>query len=209
MDVMTDTAAPSPGSRAAKPLQILEAARDLFLKDGFSTTSMDAVAKLANVSKATVYAHYSSKEELFAAMMDSECRRTWPEMSSGDIAQLDPIPKVREIAQRYIRFITSGYPVSLLRVVSAEAPRNPDLGRLFYETAPGMGRAKFAELLRYADMRGLLRMPDPLHASDTFFAMLRGDVHIRILVGMPLPSEAELTAHAQEIVDRFLKAYAV
>lgn len=204
---MTDTAVAAPGSRAAKPLQILEAARDLFLRDGFAATSMDAVAKLANVSKATVYAHFSSKEELFAAMMDSECRRTWPEVSSGDIAQLDPIPKLREVAERYVRFITSGYPVSLLRVVSAEAPRNPALGRLFYEAAPGMGRTKFAELLRHADARGLLRIPDPLHAADTFFAMLRGDIHIRILVGMPLPSEAELTAHAREIVDRFLKAY--
>ncbi len=208
MDVMTDTAPPSPGSRAAKPLQILEAARELFLRDGFSATSMDAVAKLANVSKATVYAHFSSKEELFAAMMESECRRTWPEIGSADIALLDPIPKLREVAERYIRFITSGYPVSLLRVVSAEAARNPALGRIFYDSAPGAGRAKFAELLRHADDRGLIRVPDPLHAADTFFAMLRGDIHIRILVGMPLPSEAELAAHAREIVERFLKAYA-
>jgi len=206
---MTDTIAPLPGNRAAKPLQILEAARDLFLKDGFSATSMDAVAKLANVSKATVYAHFSSKEELFAAMMAAECRRTWPEIGSAETAQLDPIQKLREVAERYVRFITSGYPVSLLRVVSAEAARNPDLGRIFYDSAPGAGRAKFAELLRHADTRGLIRVPDPLHAADTFFAMLRGDIHIRILIGMPLPSEAELTAHAREIVERFLKAYAL
>ena len=50
MDVMTDTAV-VPGSRAAKPLQILDAARDLFLRDGFSATSMDAVAKLAEEAK--------------------------------------------------------------------------------------------------------------------------------------------------------------
>jgi len=207
--VMTDTAAPAPGSRAAKPLQILEAARELFLKDGFSVTSMDAVAKRANVSKATVYAHFSSKEELFAAMMEAECRRTWPEIASDELAYVDPIPKLREVAERYVRFITSGYPVSLLRVVSAEATRNPHLARIFYDSAPGAGRAKFAGLLRYADMRGLLRVPDPLHAADTFFAMLRGDIHIRALVGMSLPDEAEMTRHAQEVVERFLKAYAV
>lgn len=208
MDVMTDTAVAAPGSRAAKPLQILDAARELFLRDGFSATSMDAVAKVAGVSKATVYAHFSSKEELFAAMTEAECRRSWPEITSAEIGQLDPIPKLREVAERYVRFITSGYPVSLLRVVSAGAPRNPALGRIFYDNAPGAGRLKFAELLRHADAGGLLRVPDPLHAADTFFAMLRGDIHIRILVGMPLPSEAELTAHAREVVDRFLKAYA-
>ncbi len=205
---MTDTAV-VPGSRAAKPLQILEAARDLFLRDGFSPTSMDAVAKVAGVSKATVYAHFSSKEELFAAMINAECARTWPEITSNEIGQLEPIPKLREVAERYVRFITGGYPVSLLRVVSAEAGRNPALGRIFYDSAPGAGRTKFAELLRHADAQRLLRVPDPLHAADTFFAMLRGDIHIRILVGMPLPSEAELAAHAREIVGRFLKAYAV
>jgi AcrR family transcriptional regulator len=209
MDVMTDTAVATPGSRAAKPMQILDAARELFLRDGFSTTSMDAVAKLANVSKATVYAHFSSKEELFRAMMEAECRRTWPEITSDELAQLDPIPKLREVAERYVRFITSGYPVALLRVVSAEAARNPALGPIFYDSAPGAGRKKFAELLRYADTQGQLRIPDPVHAADTFFAMLRGDLHIRVMVGLPLPSEAELTAHAREIVERFLKAYAV
>jgi TetR/AcrR family transcriptional repressor of mexJK operon len=204
---MTDTVAAPPGSRAAKPQQILDAARELFLRDGFSTTSMDAVAKAAGVSKATVYAHFTSKEELFAAMMDAECRRTWPEITSDEIGRLDPIPKLREVAERYVRFITSGYPVALLRVVSAEAARNPTLGRIFYDSAPGAGRKKFAELLGYADAEGRLRVPDPLHAADTFFAMLRGDLHIRVMVGMPLPSEAELVAHAREIVDRFLKAY--
>ena len=82
MSVMHVTATAGPGSRAAKPQQILDAARALFLKDGFSATSMDAVAKAAGVSKATVYAHYKSKEELFAAMIGAECGRTWPELAA-------------------------------------------------------------------------------------------------------------------------------
>jgi TetR/AcrR family transcriptional repressor of mexJK operon len=203
---MADT--PAPGSRAAKPQQILDAARDLFLKDGFSTTSMDAVAKLAGVSKATVYAHFTSKEELFAAMIDVECRRTWPELATPYHGQAEPIEKIREVAQRYVRFIVSGYPVSLLRTVAAEASRTPELGRIFYESAPGLGRLRFAELLEAADAKGLLRIPDPLRAADSFFAMLRGDIHLRCLVGMPAPSDETLAAHAHEITEMFLRLYA-
>ncbi|MBP7665126.1 MAG: TetR/AcrR family transcriptional regulator, partial [Shewanella sp.] len=48
-----------------KRQQVLVAAIDLFCRQGFPHTSMDEVAKLAGVSKQTVYSHYGSKDELF------------------------------------------------------------------------------------------------------------------------------------------------
>lgn len=204
---MSDTLA-LPRGRAAKPQQILDAARTLFLGDGFSATSMDAVARAANVSKATVYAHYTSKEELFAAMMNAECGRTWPELTGSELFDLDPVAKLREVAQRYVRFITSPYTVSLLRVVASEATRTPELARIFYENAPGLGRRRFAELLQAANGQGTLKIPDPLRAADHFFALLRSDMHIRCLIGMPAPREEELDAHAREVVEMFLRLYA-
>lgn len=204
---MTDTLT-VPGSRAAKPLQILDAARELFLRDGFGATSMDMVAKAAGVSKATIYAHYSSKEELFAAMMNAECGRTWPELTGSELYKLNPIAKLREVAQRYVRFIVSPYTVSLLRTVASEATRTPELGRIFYENAPGLGRKRFAELLQAADSKGALRVPDPLKAADHFFSLLRSDMHVRCLIGLPAPGEEQLDAHAREVVEMFLRLYA-
>ena len=49
---------------------ILRAAHKLFLRDGFSATSMDAVTQEAGVSKATVYAHFDSKQRLFEALIE-------------------------------------------------------------------------------------------------------------------------------------------
>src|SRR3954468_22205932 len=60
--------------QGSKPAQIILAAKELFTSQGFGTTSMDAIARTANVSKATLYAHFSGKEELFAAMVSNECR---------------------------------------------------------------------------------------------------------------------------------------
>lgn len=204
---MTDTLV-APGSRAAKPQQILDAARELFLRDGFSATSMDAVAKAASVSKATVYAHFTSKEELFAAMMNAECGRTWPELTGSELYDREPVAKLREVALRYVRFITGPYTVSLLRVVASEATRTPELARIFYENAPGLGRRRFAELLQAADAKGMLKIPDPLRAADHFFALLRSDMHIRCLIGMPAPGEEDLDDHAREVVEMFLRLYA-
>ena len=51
----------------SKSKQILDAATLLFTEQGYSSTSMDLIAKHANVSKQTVYSDFGNKAELFAA----------------------------------------------------------------------------------------------------------------------------------------------
>ncbi|MER1984370.1 MAG: TetR/AcrR family transcriptional regulator [Solibacillus sp.] len=51
-----------------KKLQILQAAKELFFKNGFSDTSVSDIIKLANVSKGTFYNHFSSKNECMIAI---------------------------------------------------------------------------------------------------------------------------------------------
>jgi AcrR family transcriptional regulator len=53
-----------------KQEQILVSATQLFVEYGFGVVSMDSIARFAKVSKATVYAYFASKEELFLASLD-------------------------------------------------------------------------------------------------------------------------------------------
>ena len=52
-----------------KQSAIVQAALDLFLDQGFGNTSMDAIAIQAGVTKQTIYRYYSSKQDLFVAVM--------------------------------------------------------------------------------------------------------------------------------------------
>src|SRR5215470_7191783 len=61
------------GQTNSKAESILAAAKRSFLTAGFGTVSMDTIAREAGVSKATVYAHFAGKEELFGAVIDLEC----------------------------------------------------------------------------------------------------------------------------------------
>jgi AcrR family transcriptional regulator len=54
-----------------KPI-ILEAAARLFARYGFKKTSMDEIAQGAHISKATIYQHFSGKEEVFAVTVRQE-----------------------------------------------------------------------------------------------------------------------------------------
>ena len=54
---------------------VLDAATALFMAQGYGAVSMDAIARAAGVSKATLYAHFSSKDQLFATIIGEACRQ--------------------------------------------------------------------------------------------------------------------------------------
>jgi AcrR family transcriptional regulator len=65
--------APPPVSRRrrkeTRPQELLDAALRLFVEKGFAATRSEEVARLAGVSKGTLYLYYPSKEELFKAVV--------------------------------------------------------------------------------------------------------------------------------------------
>lgn len=68
---MSTTPAPRARQRRkeTRPQELLDAALELFVEKGFAATRTEEVAKLAGVSKGTLYLYYPSKEELFKAVI--------------------------------------------------------------------------------------------------------------------------------------------
>src|SRR5438270_7997137 len=60
---------------SAKRRQIMEGARTVFLADGFDGASMNDIARVAGVSKGTLYVYFESKEQLFEALIREERRK--------------------------------------------------------------------------------------------------------------------------------------
>src|ERR1700685_3610870 len=61
---------------SAKREGIVRAATALFMKDGYELTSMDAVAKKADVSKLTIYSHFADKSDLFREVIRCRCDKS-------------------------------------------------------------------------------------------------------------------------------------
>ena len=55
--------------------QVLDGARDVFLRDGFEGASVDDIARRAGVSKATLYSYFPDKRLLFSEVARVECNR--------------------------------------------------------------------------------------------------------------------------------------
>jgi TetR/AcrR family transcriptional repressor of mexJK operon len=188
---------------AAKREAILDAAQGLFLEAGYAAAGMDTMAARAGVSKATIYAHFKGKDELFAAVMQRRCEASYAFQAPD--GGLDARSALTVIAQRLTALMMSPEALALYRVVVAEAFRAPDLARAFYETGPAQGKANIAAVLKALERKGELAVPDPARATDQFIGMLRAECYHRILLG--LPAGRDLTATIADTVDTMLKTY--
>jgi TetR/AcrR family transcriptional regulator len=93
-------AARRPRSGAATAAVILGAAHKEFAARGFSGGRMDRIAQRAQVNKALIYHHYSSKEGLFLAVLEHAYERARSPEQELHLDQIEP----REAMERLVEF---------------------------------------------------------------------------------------------------------
>ena len=85
--------------------RILQAARELFYRDGINAVSVDAVAAAAGTNKMTLYRHFDSKDELIAAYLEdlaAEGEGVWEEARAARPG--DPQAQLRYLMKRVSQF---------------------------------------------------------------------------------------------------------
>ena len=192
-----------------KRAAVLEAAKRLFPHSGFEGTSMDAIAAEAGVSKLTVYSHFTDKETLFFAAIHARCEEQMP-ATLFDVDVKGPVRRQLEaIARAFFALITAPESIALHRLLTSASATSPKLVQMFWEAGPQRVQCGFQQFLRHEIAAGQLDIPDVPRASAQFFALLKGDLHARLLCGCGTPLSAhDIDAHVRATVDFFLRAYA-
>ena len=209
---MSDTLSPSNGPGRPKDLAkreaILEAAKRLFLSNGYSSTSMDAVAAEAGVSKLTVYSHFTDKETLFSAAVMAKCEEQVPTLYF-ELPDGMPVEHVLlNIARGFHQLINSDESVNLHRLIMALGSQDPKLSLIFFNAGPQRMLNGMERLLGKIDQLGALRIDKPRNAAEHFFCLLKGAGNFRLLYGCGEPPIGEAAeAHVQEVVGLFMRAY--
>lgn len=185
-----------------KRASILRAAKEHFLKSGYTGAGMADIARDADVSTATLYKHFSSKEDLFAAIVREVA------FSTGDYSgAIGPDDTARDVLYRLCRIYLSvqfdNRANALMRVVMAEVPGVPKLAADMYEV---LGNRRNDTLMAVIDemiRRGMLKPHD-----SAFGARLGGGMLKEVFVWPALfKADAELPADADERIHRVIDAY--
>ncbi|WP_105103387.1 TetR/AcrR family transcriptional regulator [Microbulbifer pacificus] len=193
----------------AKRQAILDAAKHLFLTHGFTGASMDAVANEAGVSKLTVYSHFSDKETLFTAAIEAKCVSQMPVIMFNLEPGMPVAEMLQKIGEAFLEMIYHEDSLKLMRLLSAVGAQDQTMANLFYEAGPMRTRNEMIRFLRRACDLDQLRVLNPERASELFFGMLQGGcTHIQIMLGCSEPPSAkEVSAHVEEVVRVFTRAY--
>jgi AcrR family transcriptional regulator len=201
-----------PGRSERKRRAILDAATEIFLRNGFLGASMDEVAARAEVSKQTVYKQFASKEALFVAIVGGMTGAAGDEVQR-EIAELgerdDPEKQLLAYAERQLTVVLTPRLMQLRRLVIGEANRFPALGRALYDGGPGRAVAGLTSAIARWSDRGLLAVEDPRAAASHFNWLVMGEpVNNAMLLGdESVPDPAALRRHAADGVRVFLAAY--
>jgi len=194
-----------------KGAAILCAAAELFLAKGFQGTSMDAVAKRAEVSKQTVYGHYANKDDLFKACIRSKVSS----YKIGEIGTPDSVDLragLYGIVRNFLALLMDPDVVAMHRVIMSEAAAHPRIAAMFFESGPLAAKSAVVEFLRRQAEAGRLSIPSDrlMYAAVQLFAMAQGNYQLRLLLGLlhDIPEE-ELHRHLTQVVDDFLVLYGV
>lgn len=186
--------------------EILDAASELFLRDGYANTSIDAVIDKVGGSKRAIYSHFGGKDDLFAAMvtnLSEDAVQALPDAAHA--AGNDVRASLTQFARAVMRILMDPRTVALYRLIVAESGRMPGLAETFLRNGPHRAATGLAQLLaRYADA-GALTIANPKEAAEHFIGMLRDDVYFEVLLGVRAPlTERASNARVARAVDIFL-----
>ncbi|MEM6481511.1 MAG: TetR/AcrR family transcriptional regulator [Pseudomonadota bacterium] len=194
--------------KGRKYAQVIEGAREVFMRDGFEGASVDDIARAAGVSKATLYSYFNDKRLLFSEVARIECSRQ-AEAAITKIGAHDKVEDaLHEAANLLVRFFLSDFGKQLYRIFVAEADRFPELGRSFYASGPQLARERLSAVLRPFVEKGDLKIEDIELAAGQFNELCKTDLFMRALCGVETQFDDDQIARiANGAVSMFLARY--
>ncbi|HEV2985357.1 MAG TPA: TetR/AcrR family transcriptional regulator [Vicinamibacterales bacterium] len=84
--------------------QILDAARDLLVREGYEKLSMRRVAARIDYSPTAIYLHFKDKQDLVSSLCDETFARLIRELETLPDEYPDPVARLRKGLERYIAF---------------------------------------------------------------------------------------------------------
>ena len=182
----------------------MEAATRVFLRHGFSDTSVDAIAAEAGVAKQTVFNQFGSKDGLFTEVIRATQRRIGAGMPEAMLAGFeewlaasdDLAHDLRSYGREAVKRVLREEVLALRRLIIAEWDRRPDLLHEWARTRPVYEQVLARAIARQAE-RGTLEVANPLRAAHQLNVLLLEVATARSLFGRHRLSDAEI----EEVVD--------
>jgi AcrR family transcriptional regulator len=156
--------------KEARPGELLDAALDLFVEKGFAATRVEEVARHAGVSKGTLFLYFSSKEELFKAVVRHNLSGQFPQWN----AQLEKFTgstpdMLRNLLTVWWDTVGATKASGLTKLILSEAGNFPEIAAFYQQEVIQPGNALIRRVLQRGMDRGEFR---PMELDYAVYSVL-------------------------------------
>ncbi|MDT8991840.1 TetR/AcrR family transcriptional regulator [Curvibacter sp. APW13] len=135
--------------KEARPGELLAAALQLFVEKGFAATRAEEVARLAGVSKGTLFLYFASKEDLFKAVVRENLSGQFPEWNARFEAYEGSTPDLVRLFLFQWWETVGNSPISgIIKLMTSEASNFPELAAFYEQEVIEPGRRLIERILQ-------------------------------------------------------------
>jgi AcrR family transcriptional regulator len=191
----------------AKEQEVLDVATEYFLQHGYRGASINAMARSSGISKESIYRYFSSKQQLFEAVIGRELieyRRSLHRLDAT-LRSTDLRAALITVAETILGIITTDRTQALRRLIFDEATRSPEVGQHYYKIGAAQAYTVLENVLETHPHESVFDIP-------TLARHFAGLLCWRITLERQCAVRSEPTAEenadlATKVVDDFLKAF--
>jgi AcrR family transcriptional regulator len=193
----------APDRGVARRQAFLQAAREVFLEQGYEAASVNDVVRRAGGSLATLYAQFGNKEGLFQAVTHDQHERFARAMTPDSVDHLPLEAGLQAIGEHYVRACLAPENLAFFRIVVGEGRKFPENLQRYISTGADRVRAILA---RFIEARGA-DVPDPEMAASYLLELWRSRHHYRALADDAYRvTDTQLSEHVAAAVAFFMRA---
>ncbi|WP_296511209.1 TetR/AcrR family transcriptional regulator [Rhodoferax sp.] len=206
-DITANARAKRERRKDARPGELLEAALELFVEKGFAATRAEEVAKLAGVSKGTLFLYFSSKEELFKAVVRENISGRFAEWNTElETFEGNSTELLRYCLTAWWERVGSTKASGISKLMMSEAGNFPELTAFYQEEVVRPGNDLIRRILQRGVDSGEFRKLDVeygvylLLAPMMFLALWRHSIGLCVAAEAALDPVAYLNTHIDNLL---------
>ncbi|MGA8205881.1 MAG: TetR/AcrR family transcriptional regulator [Woeseiaceae bacterium] len=198
---------PRKAQQTKKEREVLAVASEYFITHGYKGTSINAMARDSGISKESIYRYFSSKKELFQAVIAKELHdyRKRLDFLNFEFDSISLEEALQQAAESVLQAVSGDRVLAFRRVIFHEAVQTPEIGEIYYETGPKQAYDYLAKVFTayHSDTDF-----EPMKLSHYFIAMTLHRVMLARECGViKAPTRAEIRRHGKEVTSDFLQVF--
>lgn len=176
--------------KEARPGELLGAALDLFVEKGFAATRAEEVAARAGVSKGTLFLYFSSKEDLFQAVVRENISGRYAEWNEEfEAFEGSSADMLRYCMQVWWERLGATKASGITKLIMSEARNFPEIAALYHREVIEPGKQLIRRILQRGIDSGEFKVADPEYAIYGVIAPMIFLIMMKHSLGACVPAD--------------------